>query len=34
MKNTRTMLHEIIDKLSENEAIFLLEFIKRILHLA
>lgn len=33
MSNTRKMLHELIDKLTENEVTFLIEFLKRILHL-
>ena len=33
MSNARNQLDEIIEQLSENEVIFILEFLKRILHL-
>lgn len=31
--NARSQLNEIIEQLSENEVIFILEFLKRILHM-
>lgn len=33
MSNTRSQLIEIIEKLTDNEVIFVLQFLKRILHL-